>query len=160
MIRICILIGFFIFSVSANAALFGASSYEECINDGKVGRSVSEMTALQIKCHSQFPKLHNLSLKKNVNLVCRDSDEKSIYRFEVKGSKIKLDVAPNIVFLKSSHDKSQITFNGDGHDKDSKQEVKVYGKISPIYANGDIKVEYVDRTKSDIVYNFTCYEDK
>lgn len=142
------------------AAIFGASNYEECVNDGTVGRSDTEISALVIKCRSQFPKLYKLSLKKDVNLVCRDLDEKFIYRFKVKGSKVKLDITPNITFIKTSQDKSLITFSGNGHDKDTKQAVKFYGKISPIDANGDLKVEYVDRTKSDIVYSFSCYEDK
>lgn len=147
-------------SSNANAGFFGASNYEECINDGKVGRSVAEMSALSAKCYSQFPKLHKLSLKKDVDLICRDSNEKAIYAFKIKGSKVKLDKKPNTVFIKTSHDKSQMTFIGDGNDKDSKQAVKIYGSISPIYGSGDIKVEYVDGSKSDFVYNFTCYENK
>jgi hypothetical protein len=149
-----------LFPIISHAALFWASNYEECINDGKVGRTSEEMSALSKKCYNQFPKLRKLSLKKDVNLVCRDINEKSVYGLEVKGNKIKLDKLPTRIFTKTSHDKNKFTFMGNAVEKDSGKSVKIYGNISPLYGHGDIKVEYDDASNSDYVYNFTCYESK
>lgn len=143
---------------SAYAWLLGANSYEECINDGKVGRTTAEMSALSTKCYNQFPKLQKLSINKDVSLVCRDINEKSIYKIEVKGDKIKFDQLPNRKFTKTSYDKTSMTFVGDGKDKETNQLVKIYGNISILYGSGNIKVEYIDATKNDYDYYFTCYE--
>ncbi len=159
MIRVCILIGFFIFSASANAALFGASTYEECVSDGKSGRTNFEMQALSRKCRNDFPMLEKLSKKKDVILFCRDVDEKAVYHIEVIGSKVRLSELPKRVLLKTSHDKNKITFKGEGKDKDTDEIVTIYGNILTSFGNGNIKVEYKDTAKKDIVYEFSCYEN-
>ena len=73
-------------SFNANAGFFGASNYEECMNDGKVGRTEQEMQVLDLKCQKQFPKLVKLYNGKNSKLHCVESYEKSILFFEVVGN--------------------------------------------------------------------------
>ncbi len=91
MIRICILIGFF-FSASANAALFGASTYEECVSDGKSGRTNFEMQALSRKCRNDFPKLSNLAAKKLTKIKCEFSDKLNEHFYLSLNPKNKLAV--------------------------------------------------------------------
>lgn len=156
------LLGIFIFFLPtlSNAALFGSENYEECINDGKVGRTAAEMKVLSTKCYNEFPKLYDLSIKKDVNLVCRDIDEKNVYRFEIRGQAVKIDKIPNKVFIKTSHDKTKMTFMGTGQSKEASKSINLYGNISPLNGSGDIKVQYEDKSLSDYVYKFTCYESK
>jgi hypothetical protein len=129
MIRICILIGFFIFSVSTNAALFGAKTYEECVSDGKIGRTNFEMQALSRKCRKDFPKLSNLAAKKLTEIQCEFSHK------------------PNLDFYLSLNPKSKIAiFQTDKKGKItsiSSSKVSAYFKDNEI---GDftISVDYVN----------------
>lgn len=77
-----------ILSSASNAALFGPNSYEECMSDGKVGRTNAETRNLHLKCRQQFPVLVNLYKKNKSDLVCMLSngdellikvDKKNIY---------------------------------------------------------------------------------
>ncbi|MEI8363623.1 MAG: hypothetical protein WCG35_10455 [Betaproteobacteria bacterium] len=70
-------------AVNVNAGLFGASNYEECMSDGKVGRTEQEMQVLNLKCQKQFPKLPKLFGMKNSTVFCVSSDgnAKDTYRF-------------------------------------------------------------------------------
>lgn len=158
MSRIFIVMGFFLYTAIANAALFGANSYEECMADGKSGRTNFEMQALAKKCRNDFPKLSKLAKMKDVTLVCRDYDEKNIYHIEVKRNKVLLLEIGNVEFIKTSHDKVKLTFKGDSKDKDTKEAVNIYGNIELLNGIGGIKVEYKNLKKEDLEYQFSCYE--
>lgn len=51
----------FFLSNSAYASLFGPSNYEECMNDGKVGRNLSEIQLKNKECRKKFPKLPSVA---------------------------------------------------------------------------------------------------
>jgi hypothetical protein len=57
-------------SFNVNAAWFGASNYEECVADGKTGRSNRELALLASKCRKQFPILKKLYEMKDSTIVC------------------------------------------------------------------------------------------
>ena len=98
MIRICILIGFFIFSVSSYAALFGTKTYEECVSDGKVGRTNAEIQLLINSCQIKFPHLKRVNEGSVAHIVCVgkgvDSLELKFNKSQVlSGEKFK-DISP------------------------------------------------------------------
>lgn len=57
-------------STSSQANLFGASTYEECVEDGKVGRTNMEVRNLRDKCRQKFPLLSNLYKNNKANITC------------------------------------------------------------------------------------------
>ncbi len=63
---VCRLISALIFltTLNVNAAWFGASTYEECMIDGKIGRTNAELTVLRQYCMSKFPKKANKKIAK------------------------------------------------------------------------------------------------
>lgn len=62
-------------SDSAYAGFFGASNYEECMSDGKVGRTNAEISLLHKNCQKKFPVLSTLSAKKITKIKCDFSDK-------------------------------------------------------------------------------------
>ena len=63
----------FIFLLSPSfvyAGLFGSSTYEECINDGKVGRNSAELFFKIQECEKKFPKLPSIKNKSNKQVDC------------------------------------------------------------------------------------------
>lgn len=67
-------------SLNASAGLFGASNFEECMSDGKVGRTNAELVMQSNKCRKSFPKLPSLKTKNAKELYCTLSTSKfSIY---------------------------------------------------------------------------------
>ena len=81
-------------SQTANAGLFGASTYEECMSDGKVGRTNAELRLLTDKCRKMFPALPKLYALKDSKFSCIDNDtnikdeyeiiENNMYRVKLK----------------------------------------------------------------------------
>lgn len=157
--RKLLLISLFSLPTISHAALFGASSYEECVNDGKVGRTNFEMRALINKCRKDFPMLPKLAKKKEANLVCRDTDGKTVNYVEVKSNTVKMSELKNILLNKTSHNKDELTFKGNATDKDTSEDVTMYGIIYLTSGSGNIKVEYKNKSKADVEYFFSCYEN-
>lgn len=75
MSKFIVLIFTFLFSLSANAWLFGPKSYEECMNDGKVGRTNAELYELRKYCRSKFPqKIKELKFEEKLSKTFRNSN--------------------------------------------------------------------------------------
>ena len=60
---------------NADAITFGANNYEECMSDGKVGRTNDELHLLMNKCQLAFPKLPKLHAMQNAKILCVGTDE-------------------------------------------------------------------------------------
>lgn len=75
---------------TANAALFGASTFEECMNDGRVGRTNAELRILKNKCEKQFPKLQKLYSLKDANISCEGKDTNGIVNYRISKNKLSL----------------------------------------------------------------------
>jgi hypothetical protein len=78
-------------AINANAGLFGASNYEECMNDGKVGRTDIEMQMLHLKCQKQFPKLPKLFKMKDSTILCVSSDNNKKQTFKINKDGIRIE---------------------------------------------------------------------
>lgn len=148
-----------LFPIISSAALFGPNSYEECMDDDKSGKTSIEIRLLSNKCRNDFPMLPKLSKKRDANLVCRDDNEKSIYNINIKGKKVVLLENSKVLLSKTSHSKDRLTFKGNSADKDTNEEVTIYGDINLLTGVGDIKVEYKNKNTDDFVYPFSCYEN-
>lgn len=57
------------------ANLFGPSNYEECMNDGKVGRNLSEIQLKNKECRKKFPVLPSIKGKKTNAIDCHLSND-------------------------------------------------------------------------------------
>ena len=62
---------------NADAITFGANNYEECMSDGKVGRTNDELHLLMNKCHLAFPKLPKLHAMQNAKILCVGPNEET-----------------------------------------------------------------------------------
>lgn len=60
----------FFLACSANAGIFGPANYDECVNDGKVGRTPAELRNLYEFCASRFPKLPKILRKGRSDVNC------------------------------------------------------------------------------------------
>ena len=53
-----------------NAGIFGPNNFEECMVDGKVGRTRVEIALLRVSCRKRFPALPSLAANKSTKLFC------------------------------------------------------------------------------------------
>jgi hypothetical protein len=118
MIKKLFLLLILLFPVVANAALFGASSYEECMADGKVGRTNAELQVLRNKCEKQFPKLAKLYGMKDSTILCLSSDNSAQDTYKISknylitesGKNLKLDLrTADTIILKSLWAEDNVT---------------------------------------------------
>lgn len=129
MIRLLTLI-IAVFPSISSAALFGPDSYEDCMNDGKVGRAIAEMQMLKLKCQKEFPKLKKLSKAKNVNLSCFSTDNHPLY-LSIKGKKVTNKVLNFEVY---GRDDNNVYISGlDNEDNDIEHSIKVNFSDGSIY---------------------------
>ena len=84
---------FLLISSKSQAAWFGPSTYEECMNDGKVGRTTSELNLLKNYCQKKFPKLPKLHKLKDANIKCV-GDKSEVVNFKIKN---------NLVYFNNNH---------------------------------------------------------
>jgi hypothetical protein len=75
-------------SLNASAGLFGASNYEECMSDGKVGRTNAELQVLKSKCERQFPKLPKLYALKDASISCEGKDTDGTVDYTISKNKL------------------------------------------------------------------------
>jgi hypothetical protein len=71
-----------LFTNSSFAGILGPSSFEECMNDGKVGRNRSELQIHENSCRKKFPKLSNLKKGKSTKITCVFDDMVGGLQFE------------------------------------------------------------------------------
>ncbi len=146
-------------STHAHAGLLGPSSYEECVAD-IVKRANNSNYAVAISvCRNQFPKLINLSKKRNVALSCEDVLGKWVYDIIVNNKTVAVAQIGSVDFEITSFTNEGITFKGSSHDKQNKRKVLIYGKINSISSEGTLIVEYIDKKSSDFTYTFNCNEN-
>ena len=147
-----------LFSVYSYGGIFGPSNYEECVTDIVKSAKNSDLTVAKNVCRNQFPKLINLSKKKNVNLACEDILGKWVYEISIVNGKVSVKQLGKVLFDTTSFTKESITFKGSSFEKNTERRVNIYGKINSIAADGNITVEYPDKKIEDFIYEFTCSE--
>ena len=82
---------FLLFTASfAQAAWFGPSTYEECMNDGKVGRTSGELGLLNKHCQKKFPKLLKLHKLKDAYLTCI-GEKSEVVHLKIKKNFVYVD---------------------------------------------------------------------
>ena len=146
-------------STHAYAGLLGPSNYEECVADiVKSGNNSNYAVALTV-CRSQYPKLINLSKKRNVALACEDVLGKWIYHLTVQNKTVTVRQLGNVKFEITSFTNEGITFKGSSQEKENKREVLIYGKVNAITSDGSLIVEYMDKKSTDFTYTFSCTEE-
>ena len=136
-------------SQTANAGLFGASTYEECMSDGKVGRTNAELRLLTDKCRKEFPALPKLYALKNARISCVSADRQTTYIYKVNGNKV--DDMP-ITYRKNE----QIVFTG--IKIDVKNEGTKIAKSTIDTLNGILKLTF-DAEERSIYFDFDCTEN-
>ena len=80
-------------SLPAVAGLFGPSNFEECMSDGKIGRSTAEIYQLRKNCQKKFPKL--LSIKNGTDIPVKCVFSGSTDVFSIQYSKKNNQAAMN-----------------------------------------------------------------
>ena len=109
---------------------------------------------------NKFPKLVNLSKKKDTNLSCEDSNKKNVYHFVIKSDKVSIQENKKVNFEITSFTRESFTFKGFSTDsKDEKRKIKIFGNINPATSFGRVVVEYVDGMTKDFTYEFSCVEE-
>jgi len=134
------------------------NNYDDCLSDMvKNSKKSNDYEVVKNVCRNKFPRLKELSLKKDANLSCKDSDEKSVYHILVKDSVVTIRENNNS-FQTTSFSREGIMFMTSFQNKDKKQ-LKIYGKVNSISGEGTIIVEYADKKNADYVYEFNCVEE-
>ena len=113
-------VAFMLASFTANAAWF-ATSFEDCINDGKVGRTNAELEILKQTCRVKFPKLPSIQkgAGKAVSCAVKQDDFVSSMSVSVNKSKMKAKFGSTEVYVESFTDESvQLSVRTSKNDKE------------------------------------------
>lgn len=82
-----ILLSFLLLTTSyASAQLFGPKNYEECVSDGKTGRTNAELAVHMDNCAVKFPSVPSIFKGNDKFVLCSFSSDKR-FGFEIKASK-------------------------------------------------------------------------
>ena len=147
-------------TTNVNAGIFGPNSYEDCLDDMLKSAKNYDLPVANLICRNKFPKLVNLSNKKDTNLSCEDSNKKNVYHIKIKSGKVSIQENKKVNFEITSFTRESFTFKGFSTDsKDEKRKIKIFGNINPATSFGRITVEYVDGITKDFTYEFSCVEE-
>jgi hypothetical protein len=149
---------FYVSPQKVEAAIWGPSNYDECVKDIVRSAKNSDYAVAQSLCRNQFPKLINLSKKKNAQLACEDVLGKFIYSISVTSGLVSVKELGKAVVETTSYTKEAITFKGTSESKGDKRKVTIYGKVDIVSGFGNIAVEFDDKKSADFVYEFNCLE--
>jgi hypothetical protein len=153
----------FSFGISSSvveAAIWGPSNYDECVADIVKSAKNSDYHVAQNLCRNQFPKLTNLSKRRNVELACEDVQGKFVYLISVTNGVVSVKDLGKATFETTAFTKESIIFRSTSKSKGAERKVTIYGKIDAITAFGNIVVEFDDKKSPDFVYEFNCLEKK
>jgi hypothetical protein len=83
------------------AGFFGPSNFEECMSDGKIGRSTAEIFQLKKSCQKKFPKLPSIANGNNRPVQCIFQGSPDVYsiQFNKKDNTSSFNGKPNNVIL-------------------------------------------------------------
>lgn len=155
------LTGIFLFLVvgvtTANSALFGPDNYDECMSDGKFGRSNNELGLLESKCRSKFPVLPKLYSMKNSSIVCirDDNDDTLTYTITSKGMALKNSKITFPIYYRSSE---KVVVKGNIVQKiNTKQTYPSIFTLDNLY--GKATIEFNDKVSSELIrMGYECIE--
>ncbi len=143
--------------ISFAVSLFGPSNYEECMVDGKVGRTNAEISLQMRMCRKNFPLLSNIS-KKGIGIIrCADYSDKSSSVFSIKQNTI-VQQGTKLEFKINARNSELIRFEGDGAENGNGKKVKMYGELNISDGNLQVNVIYEGNSKAKINYLWQCIE--
>ena len=140
------------------ASIWGPSTYDECVADIVKSAKNSDYGVAQSLCRNKFPKLINLSKKKNVQLACEDVQGKFVYSISITNGLVSVKDLGKATFETTAFTNESINFKSTSKSKGDERKVTIYGKIDAITAFGNIVVEFDDKKSSDFIYEFNCVE--
>ena len=152
-----ILISLLLMPILSFAGLLGPSNYEECMSDGKIGRSPQELGLLKNACLNKFPDLKKTYKGQNANLTCRDDQDASIHNVSIKSNKVFIDTLDKD-FLITLRSNDKLIFQDNIYDKTTNDSATLYGEINPKDGFGVLKIVYKDSKKESLSYLWKCYE--
>lgn len=152
-----VLIGLLLMPILSFAGFLGPSNYEECMSDGKTGRTPQELGLLKNACLTKFPHLKKTYKGQNVNLTCRDDQDTSIHIVSIKSNKVFIDTLHKD-FLITLRNKDKLIFQDNVQDKITNDSATLYGEINPKDGFGVLKIVYKDSKKESLSYLWKCYE--
>jgi len=79
-----ILITLFLFPLTAFAQIFGPKNFDQCMNDGKVGRTNAELALKHKECRNKFPALPSIKNKSNKDVDCQIFNSNFVFTAKVK----------------------------------------------------------------------------
>lgn len=156
----CIFFSFGISSSLVEAAIWGPSNYDECVAEIVKSAKNSDYLVAQNLCRNKFPKLTNLSKRRNVELACEDVQGKFVYLISVINGVVSVKDLGKATFETTLFTKEAIIFRSTSKSKGAERKVTIYGKIDAITAFGNLVVEFDDKKSPDFVYEFNCLEKK
>ena len=138
--------------------LFGPNNYEECVADGKVGRTSAEIGLQMQMCRKKFPLLPKLAKAGTGLINCADYQDKSSIQFIFQTKKV-IKVGSKLDFNIIAKNSDFIRFNAEAKDYENKKAVKMNAELEVSEGRLKIVVNYQDGKSPAVTYDFQCIED-
>ncbi len=130
----------------ASGNFFRPENYEECVSDGKVGRSNLELSAHKSMCRKKFPVLSKIANYGTGKIQCVDIHDKSTIAFNISKKSVNA-VGSRLDFPISFNSREIIRFEGDSSEKESGKKVKMFGELNLLEGDMQLAVKYKDNPK-------------
>jgi len=140
--RIQYLLIVLLFPCVVYAQIFGPRSFEECMSDGKTGRTSAELSIKENECRKRFPKLSALAKRSDKPFQCVLPDNRTVtFRYFHTKKQIRVeDSIHTVLFINDE----KIVFREDS--------VGFQTTINYLRGSGFIEV------KDSIVAGLSCHE--
>jgi len=143
-------------SPSQGVSLFGPDSYEECVSDGRVGRTNAEIATQMQMCRKKFPVLKKLKARKSGEIKC-SQNQGGVWRIRLKEKTI--NVFGDLDFSISAKTSDQVQFEGQTAEQKGYTRVKIFGHLD--FNEGELKMNIIDYKTSQILesIHLKCIEE-
>jgi hypothetical protein len=138
----------FLICGASEAALFGASNYEECMSDGKVGRTNAELRLLTDKCRKEFPALPKLYALKDSRFSCVDNVTTTKDEYKVVKNNMYRVNMHRAKKLLATRTKEKITSIEDVHNTGTGKDMKGLLTINTLDGTASFYIEDVNFSAS------------
>jgi hypothetical protein len=136
--------------VFATTIAIGENNYEECLAELAKKTKISELNFIKGICRNKYPKLPNLSMRKNVTLYCVDEQGFRV-KFHVIDARVAINEG-NAIFDIISFSKNGLVIKYE-NGLDS-----AHGKIDPLTGYATLTTR-IDRINDNFNFSFNCSED-
>ena len=142
--------------ISQGVSLFGPDTYEECVSDGKVGRTNAEVATQMQMCRKKFPVLNKLKARKSGEIKC-SQDKGEVWKIRLKEKTI--NVFEGLDFGISAKTSDQVQFEGQTAEQKGYTRVKIFGHLD--FNEGNIKMSIIDYQTSRLLESIQlkCIEE-